>query len=95
MKEPWTFEDPSCRDIGTEVFFPVEGPEGNFRNTKQEDPEILSMIKSLCSGCVERKHCFEWALHNERYGIWGGYTAQELRLIRKKRNIVLKEEDVA
>ena len=95
MLPPWDFKDPSCRDIGTDLFFPPEGPEGNFRSTKQEDPEILSMIKRLCSQCVERKNCLEWALHNENYGTWAGYSSQELNRIRRERKIIVKEEDVA
>ena len=63
--------------------------------TKDDKEETLKTIRVVCSGCVERKNCLEWALHNEKHGIWAGLTPVELSGIRKKRNIVLKEIDIA
>ena len=85
MREPWTFEDPSCRGIDTEVFYP---------ETKTNPPE-LPIIRTICGGCIHRADCLEWAVHNERFGIWAGTTEADRRRIRANRNIILKEEEVA
>lgn len=89
MREPWNFEDPLCREVGTDFFFP-EKDDG-------DSPTMTGYAKSICAGCSHKIECAEWGINNERFGIWGGLTQTNMRSIRRMRNIVLKEqgEDVA
>lgn len=77
MQAPWEFEDPSCLGIDTEIFFPVEA----------DYPPNLPLIRSMCFSCNERAKCLEWAVHNERFGIWAGTTENQRKAIRRQRNI--------
>ena len=82
MKEPWNFEDPSCKGINTEIFFPEA----------KTNPPNLDIIKTMCASCVHKVECLEWALHYEGTGIWAGTVEADRKRIRAKRNIILKEE---
>lgn len=42
--------------------------------------------KEICSRCMVRKKCLDYALkNNEKIGVWGGMTAQERRRYKKDR----------
>lgn len=57
----------NCLGIDAEVMFPDAGA----------DP---SEAKAVCAGCVVRDECLAHALAaGERYGVWGGLTADERR----------------
>lgn len=40
--------------------------------------------KAICAGCSVRDKCLEHALANQEYGIWGGMTANERRLLNRQ-----------
>jgi WhiB family redox-sensing transcriptional regulator len=69
-----------CREIGVEPFFPEDGIV-----------ELYSFARKICSGCVVRQECLEWAIKHEDHGMWGGTTPVERRQIRRKRNIIIQE----
>jgi WhiB family redox-sensing transcriptional regulator len=55
------------------LFFPQRG-------------ESTKAARALCSGCPVRAECLEYALQNrEQFGIWGGTSERERRMLRKKR----------
>jgi len=85
MRGPSKFEDPLCQQISTELFFP-EASEGRV---------LVAQVKSICERCPHLQECEEWGINKERYGIWGGLTENQRRKIRIKRNIIIREEDVA
>ena len=85
MLPPWEFEDPSCKDIDTDIFYPEA----------TTNPVNLPMIKTMCNSCLHKADCLEWALHYEGFGIWAGTVEADRKRIRAKRNIVLKEDHVA
>jgi len=63
----------NCRGVDPAVFFPERG-------------EPTGEAKRICTGCVVRDDCLEWALANgERYGIWGGLSGRERRRLRPAR----------
>jgi len=80
MKYP-NFDDARCKEIGLELFF--EDEKGKFIDVRK--------AKGICSGCPILDNCLEWALHHERYGLWGGTTPYERMQIRRKKNIVMLE----
>lgn len=72
-REPWQ-ERGVCRqvDIG-DMFFPDKGG-----STKE--------AKRICAVCPVAAECLQYALdHDERFGIWGGFSERERR--RMKRDI--------
>jgi WhiB family redox-sensing transcriptional regulator len=59
--------------VDPELFFPDRGA-----STRE--------AKAVCRGCVVREDCLEHALANaERFGIWGGKSERERRLLRRNR----------
>lgn len=41
--------------------------------------------KNICAGCPVRNLCLEYALDNEEdFGIWGGLTPRERRMVRRR-----------
>ena len=65
--------DALCAQTDPEAFFPEKG--GSTRDAKR-----------ICTGCVVRGQCLEYALENdERFGIWGGLSERERRKLRRGR----------
>jgi WhiB family redox-sensing transcriptional regulator len=65
-----------CHDF-PEIFYP-EGPE----HVRKYDERTA---KSICNACPVRELCLDYALvAREEYGIWGGLTPSERRLLRRK-----------
>lgn len=84
MREPWKYEDPLCREIGSELFF-AERSSGLTQVYAQH-------AKKICGKCIHKTDCAEWGINNERHGIWGGLTQQQIRYIRRQRRIILRDE---
>ena len=58
-----------CKESDPEAFFPEKGG-----STKQ--------AKAVCRRCPITEKCLQYALDNEeRYGIWGGKSERERRMI--------------
>lgn len=79
MRGPWNFEDPRCRGIDTELFYPPEA----------EKPPEMDLLLSICGNCRHQSECAEWGIKNERFGIWGGLTHGKRTRIRKARGITI------
>ena len=79
MRGPWDFEDPRCKGIDTEIYYPPEA----------EHPREMDYIKSICGKCIHQEECAEWGIKNERFGIWGGLTQWQRTRIRTIRNITI------
>ena len=63
----------SCRSLDPELFFP-------------ETANDEAAAKAVCAVCPVRSECLEHALAaSEPYGIWGGFTLRERRLLRRSR----------
>ncbi len=88
MREPRFYENPSCAEIGGDLFFPerFEQPFGNIE---------INMAKRICLSCPHQSECAEWGVRKEIHGIWGGLLETERRVIRRQRGITLREEGVA
>lgn len=63
------------------IFFPISSGE-HRRELLVISPDELD-AKALCAACPVRTECLEYGL-DEPTGIWGGRTARERRLIRKR-----------
>lgn len=65
----------ACRDLDSDLFFPVS----------DEAAQQVEEAKAVCVGCQVREDCLAYALATGQWaGIWGGYTAEERRRLRKR-----------
>lgn len=80
---PELFKHARCKDIDTELFFPVQD-----KFTAEEERYLT---QNLCGGCPVKEACLEWAIVHERFGVWGGTTAHRRSLIRKQHGIAFNE----
>lgn len=72
----------ACRGIPSETFFPP---------VEHEAYEA----KAICAHCTVRDRCLEFALEEgERFGIWGGLTTQERRMLlgRRRREAAVRAD---
>ena len=61
-----------CAETDPEAFFPEKG--GSTRGAKR-----------VCRACDVRAECLEYALgHDERFGIWGGFSERERRRFKRQ-----------
>jgi WhiB family transcriptional regulator, redox-sensing transcriptional regulator len=45
----------------------------------------IARAKAICAGCPVRSDCLAYALTNrEDFGVWGGFTADERRVIARR-----------
>jgi WhiB family redox-sensing transcriptional regulator len=76
LRPPWEFEKPLCAEVGSDIFFPE----------KEEGKVYAGMAKKICANCIHKIECLEWAVvANEKFGIWGGVTERNRRVLRKRR----------
>ena len=85
MREPRDYEAPLCAQVGGDHWFPEKGG----------DPTGIPTAVRVCHQCIHRIECAEWGINYERHGIWGGLSANQRKIIRRKRNIRLPEERIA
>lgn len=50
-----------------------------------------AMLASICENCPVLKECFNYALHHEHHGFWGGTTSDNRRRLRHLHNIILED----
>lgn len=61
-----------CRDLDPDIFFPERGTS-------------VKEAKAVCAECSIRLNCLEHALdHGEKFGIWGGTSERQRRLLRPR-----------
>jgi WhiB family redox-sensing transcriptional regulator len=61
-----------CAEVGGDFHFPEKG--GSTREAKR-----------VCRSCPVRAECLEYALgHDERFGIWGGFSERERRRLKRE-----------
>ena len=70
-EQPWRAQR-RCNGLSSRMFFPRRG-------------EPADVAKAACHACPVRGECLVDALERkERAGIWGGYTADERRQLRRR-----------
>ncbi|MFD9792792.1 WhiB family transcriptional regulator [Streptomyces sp. NPDC059070] len=69
-------ERAACRTEDPELFFPT------YRRRFAD--QQLADAKAVCRRCPVASACLQWALsHNEKRGVWGGLSENELRRLRR------------
>jgi WhiB family redox-sensing transcriptional regulator len=62
----------NCRGVDPDLFFPDRG-------------EPTRHAKEVCRGCEVRDECLGYALASgQKFGIWGGTSERERRLLRRR-----------
>lgn len=87
MREPRFYENPGCAEVGGDLWFPEK--EYGFGTNE------IAIAKSICKQCPHQIECAEWGIAKEIHGIWGGTLPMERRVLRRKKGLVLKEDNVA
>lgn len=87
MKYP-DFTEASCAGIGEIMFFPMPNDDEDESTARFID---VDGVKKICAACPVQQACAEWAIHHEKYGIWGGLTPLERSKIRRQRNIMVDD----
>lgn len=68
----------ACRDSDPELFFPI--------TTTGPAVGQVARAKAVCAHCPVRVPCLEFALGSgQAFGVWGGTTGEERRLVRRRR----------
>jgi WhiB family redox-sensing transcriptional regulator len=72
--DPWT-ADAACNGLDPDMFFPQKG-------------ETSRPAKQVCLGCPVREECLSMAVElNLGFGIFGGLSARERRVVRRERGL--------
>lgn len=70
-----------CRDSDPDLWF-AEGQGG----------QPYREAKAICKRCPVRPSCLEYALeHGERWGLWGGLSEHERRMLLRQRQAAGRE----
>jgi WhiB family transcriptional regulator, redox-sensing transcriptional regulator len=78
----------TCRDLNPELFFPV-GVTGLA-------VEQIDAAKSFCHTCPSQSACLEFAITtNQEYGVWGGTTEDERRVLRREWRAEVRRQRLA
>lgn len=74
--EQWRADAACANSPSADVFFPEDGSNGS-----------TAAARKICAQCPVRKQCVSYAItNNEKYGIWGGLTANQIARIRRGRH---------
>ena len=71
----------NCASVGLDAMYRSE--RGHAKEVKKNIADVV------CRDCPFIVDCYNWALHHEEYGVWGGTTATERWQIRAKNKIKL------
>lgn len=72
----------ACRGHDPDLFYFLDYERGNARR------ERANAAKNICDDCPVREICRETAMATgEEYGIWGGLTPEERRLLAHHRGL--------
>lgn len=64
----------NCAGMDGDIFFTERG-------------ESTATARSICAECVIRRACAQFALdHNEKWGTWGGLSAKQRLLIKRRKS---------
>jgi hypothetical protein len=75
-------EEANCADTDSEAFFTVERTS-TYPN--------ISMLRRICSSCMVKEDCLDYALKHEVMGYWGNTTEHQRRKIRQRLNIIPRQ----
>jgi WhiB family transcriptional regulator, redox-sensing transcriptional regulator len=76
----WNWQDhAACRGVSLNLFFRADG-----ERQKEFEARESRVKQQFCAFCPVRADCLNYALTNEKEGLWGGATQDERPLIRRR-----------
>jgi WhiB family redox-sensing transcriptional regulator len=72
----------ACVGIPVEMFY--TGTHDNEESPVYQDKELALRV---CQSCPVIEECLTWALHHERWGIWGGTDTGTRERMRREMRI--------
>ncbi|HLZ39029.1 MAG TPA: WhiB family transcriptional regulator [Mycobacteriales bacterium] len=78
---PGAWQDSAaCRFEDRDLFFPPDEERGRYAGFRE------AAAKQICRSCPVAGECLDYALRaDERYGVWGGMSAEERERVRRRR----------
>jgi WhiB family redox-sensing transcriptional regulator len=67
-------QEGSCSESDPDMFF----PEG------KEHVALIRSAKSICAECPVASLCLDYAVNTKQWGIWGGTTMKERKLLKRE-----------
>lgn len=84
MNDDWR-EQALCAGKETNLFFPESGLNAAIRQSR--------MMKAFCKACPVRIDCLHYAINTEEpFGIWGGLSAKERKVVFSTYGIMTIEQ---
>lgn len=83
MKEtPAWYVQARCRGVDTRVFYcdPEEVGQSGYASNR-----AVERAKEFCAECPVVLECLNYALDNEKFGVWGGMSERERKTLRRRR----------
>lgn len=78
----WQYEG-ACNNYNPETFYLP------FNARADEKRQLIKEAKAICKTCPVIKECLDFALNTEeRFGVWGGLSAEERQTLLRKRKRV-------
>lgn len=74
--EPW-MDQAACKGMPVELFYQERGQTGYH---------VDIPVREACSRCPVQQECLESGM-NEEFGIWGGTTQKDRRVLRRERPV--------
>lgn len=65
-------EQAKCKDADPDEFFPEKGGSG------------INTALRICKSCPVVEPCLDWAMRNERLGVWGGMSERQRYKLKKR-----------
>jgi WhiB family redox-sensing transcriptional regulator len=85
--EPWR-DQAACRNHPDADMFFEDTARHGYHDRDTHARRRTDQAIAICHTCPVRHECLEHALaNNERWGVWGSKTAQERRVLARRRRI--------
>lgn len=79
---PEWHEQALCYHMDPTIFFGEEDGTGRKPNRPSLTSIEIRHAKSICDDCPVARECLEYAVaHDQDYGVWGGMTAKERKMM--------------
>lgn len=75
----------ACKDTSIELWFAADNPGGPRRGRGLPGEVVrVTRARAVCAACPVAAQCLDYALEKEVYGVWGGTTEADRRVMRRR-----------
>lgn len=83
----------ACFGHDVSMWFPYFEVSEATSTTYKTSQQNSARAKKICKSCEQQIECLAYAMQNELWGIWGGYTERERKSLRRKFKIQLNRRE--